>query len=58
MKELQSIINQYIKKGLYPGAEWKITHKEEVFQGKAGCLNLLTGEPLHSNSLYRIWSMT
>jgi len=58
MKELQSIINQYIEKGLYPGAEWKITHKEKVFQGKAGCLNLLTGEQLLSNSLYRIWSMT
>ena len=58
MKELQSIINQYIERGLYPGAEWKITHKEEVFQGKVGCLNLLTREPLHSNSLYRIWSMT
>ena len=58
MKELQSIINQYIEKGLYPGAEWKITYKEKVFQGKAGCLNLLTGEPLLSNSLYRIWSMT
>ena len=58
MKELQYLINQYIEKGLYPGAEWKIMHKEKVFQGKAGCLNLLTGEPLHSNSLYRIWSMT
>ena len=58
MKELQSLINQYIEKGLYPGAEWKIMHKEKVFQGKAGCLNLLTGEPLLSNSLYRIWSMT
>ena len=58
MKELQSLVNQYIKKRLYPGAEWKITHKEKVFQGKAGCLNLLTGEPLLSNSLYRIWSMT
>jgi len=58
MKELQSIINQYIEKGLYPGAEWKITHKEKVFQGKAGWLNLLTGEQLLSNSLYRIWSMT
>jgi len=58
MKELQSIIDQYIEQGLYPGVEWKITHKEEVFQGKAGCLNLLTREPLLSNSLYRIWSMT
>ena len=58
VKELQSIINQYIEKGLYPGAEWKIMHKEKVFQDKAGCLNLLTGKPLLSNSLYRIWSMT
>jgi len=58
VKELQSIINQYIEKGLYPGVEWKITHRDEVFQGKAGCLNLLTGEPLLGNSLYRIWSMT
>jgi CubicO group peptidase (beta-lactamase class C family) len=58
MKELRSIINQYIEQGLYPGVEWKVTHKKEVFQGKAGCLNLLTGEPLLGNSLYRIWSMT
>jgi len=58
MKELQSIINHYIKNGMYPGVEWKITHKDEVFQGKAGHLNILTEEPLLSNSLYRIWSMT
>ena len=58
MKELQSIINQYIEKGLYPGVEWKITHRDEVFQGKAGCLNILTREPIRDNSLYRIWSMT
>lgn len=58
MKEINSIINHHIKNGLYPGVEWKIIHKNETYQGKAGVLNLSSKENIHNNSFYRIWSMT
>ena len=58
MDELISIFKKHIKNGLYPGIEWKITHKEKIYKGTVGNLNLTSKEPLQPNSLYRIWSMT
>ena len=58
MKEIQSIINQYIENGNFPGVEWKIQYKENIIQGKSGYLNLTDNIPIKTNSIYRIWSMT
>ena len=58
MKDLQKIINQHIENGLYPGVEWKINHKGNIFQGKSGYLNLANKQPIVTNTIYRIWSMT
>ena len=58
MKEIDSIINDHIASGLYPGVEWKIIHRNAIYQGKAGFLNLSSKESIHTDSLYRIWSMT
>jgi CubicO group peptidase (beta-lactamase class C family) len=58
MKDLQKIIDQHIENGLYSGVEWKITHKENIFQGKSGYLNLANKKPILENTIYRIWSMT
>ena len=58
MKNLFTKLKQHIDNGLYPGAEWKINYKDNIYQGKIGYLDLLTGKPIQSNSIYRIWSMT
>ena len=58
MKDLQKIINQHIENGLYPGVEWKINHKGNIFQGRSGYLNLANKQPIVKNTIYRIWSMT
>ena len=58
MKDLQKIINQHIENGLYPGVEWKINHQGNIFQGKSGYLNLAKKQPIVTNTIYRIWSMT
>lgn len=58
MKDLQKIIDKHIENGLYPGAEWKINHKGNIFQGKSGYLNLTNKQPIVNDTIYRIWSMT
>ena len=58
MKDLQKIIDQHIENGLYPGVEWKINHKDNIFKGKLGYLNLESKQPIVTDTIYRIWSMT
>ena len=58
MIELQKKIDKHIAKSLYPGVEWKINHRGNIFQGKSGYLNINKKEPIIDNSIYRIWSMT
>ena len=58
MKNLNLKFQQHIDNGLYQGIEWKIIHKDEVYHDKVGYSDLSSKNPLLSNSLYRIWSMT
>ena len=58
MKELQKIIDSHIEKGFYPGVEWKINYRENIFKGKSGYLNINNKQPIVDNTIYRIWSMT
>ena len=58
MKNLQNIIDSHIARGLYPGVEWKINYRENIFKGKSGYLNINNKQPIIDNTIYRIWSMT
>ena len=58
MNDIKKIIDEHIKKNLYPGVEWKIKYKENIFEGKSGYLNINTKKPIVDNTIYRIWSMT
>ena len=58
MEDLKKIIDYYIKIGLYPGVEWKINYKENIFFGKSGYLDINKKKPITENTIYRIWSMT
>ena len=58
MKNLQNIIDNHVKSGLYPGVQWKINYKKNIFQGKSGYLNIENKKPILDNTIYRIWSMT
>lgn len=58
MENLKKIIDKHIQNGLYPGAEWKVNHQGNIFQGKSGFLNLQNKKPIQMNTIYRIWSMT
>lgn len=58
MKNFQNILDKHIQNGLYPGAQWKIHHKDNIFHGKSGYLNIVNKKPIENNTIYRIWSMT
>ena len=58
MKDLKKKIDSHIEKGLYPGVEWQINYRENIFKGKSGYLNIKNKEPIVDNTIYRIWSMT
>ena len=40
------------------GVEWKIIHKNNIFEDHVGYLDISSKKSLKPNSLYRIWSMT
>ena len=58
MEKLHSLFDNHIQKELYPGVQWKIIHKDKIFKGKTGYMNIGSKEPIHDATLYRIWSMT
>lgn len=58
MKDLQKIIDTHVERGLYPGVEWKINYRENIFKGKSGYIDIKNKEPIVDNTIYRIWSMT
>ena len=58
MKNLNSIVDKHIQNGLYPCAQWKIIHQNNVHEGKLGFLDIESRAPIVDNTLYRIWSMT
>ena len=58
MKNLNTIVDKHIQNGLYPCAQWKIIHQNNVHEGKLGFLDIESRAPIVENTLYRIWSMT
>jgi CubicO group peptidase (beta-lactamase class C family) len=58
MEDLKKIIDQHVERGLYPGVEWQINHKGNIFQGKSGYLDIENKYPIATDTIYRIWSMT
>jgi len=58
MNGLQKIIDTHVERGLYPGVEWKINYRDNIFKGKSGFINIKNKEPIIDNTIYRIWSMT
>ena len=58
MKNLKTIVDKHIQNGLYPCAQWKIIHQNNVHEGKLGFLDIESRAPIVENTLYRIWSMT
>ena len=58
MKDLHQKFQKFIDNGLYQGAEWKINHRGNIFEGTVGYSDLSKPSLLQRNSIYRIWSMT
>ena len=58
MKNLKKIIDSHVERGLYPGVEWKINYKENIFKDKSGYINIKNKTPIVDDTIYRIWSMT
>ena len=58
MKNIHNIADRHIQNGLFPGIQWKIQHKQSIFQGKSGYLNIANKKTIIDNTIYRIWSMT
>ncbi len=58
MDQLNKIFTKHIDEGRFPGIQWRINIKNEVYSGKVGYNNIETKEPVLDNSIYRIWSMT
>ena len=58
MEELNKIFTSHINEGRFPGIQWQINLKDEIYSGKVGYNNIETKEPILDNTIYRIWSMT
>ena len=57
-ENFKNIADKHIGQGLYPGAQWNITHQGNQYEGKSGFLNIESKKPILENTIYRIWSMT
>ena len=58
MDQLNKIFTKHIDAGRFPGIQWRINIKNEIYSGKVGYNNIETKEPVLDNTIYRIWSMT
>ena len=58
MDQLNKIFMKHIDEERFPGIQWQINIKNEVYSGKVGYNNIETKEPVLDNNIYRIWSMT
>ena len=58
IKELNNLLSKLVDQGLYPGFQWQINIKNELFAGKYGFKNIENKDPILENTIYRIWSMT
>ena len=58
MDRLNKIFTKHIDGGRFPGVQWQINTKDNIYSGKVGYNNIATKEPILDNTIYRIWSMT
>ena len=58
MQQLNKILSKHIDNVRFPGIQWQINIKNEIYSGKVGYNNIETKEPILDNTIYRIWSMT
>ena len=58
MDQLNKIFIKHIDEGRFPGVQWQINIKDEIYSGNLGYNNIETKEPVLDNTIYRIWSMT
>ena len=58
MEQLNKILSKHVDDGKFPGIQWQINIKNEVYSGKCGFNNIETKTPVLDNTIYRIWSMT
>ncbi len=58
MDQLNKILTKHVDDIRFPGIQWQINIKNQIYSGKVGYNNLETKEPVLDNTIYRIWSMT
>ena len=58
MDDFNTQVNNLINNEFFPGIEWKINTKDNVYQERSGFMNIKNKKPIQENTLYRIWSMT
>ena len=58
MDKLNKILAKHIDDVRFPGIQWQINIKNQIYSGKVGYNNLETKDPVLDNTIYRIWSMT
>ena len=58
MDHLNKIFSKHIDEGRFPGIQWQINIRDQIYSGKVGYNNIETKDPVLENTIYRIWSMT
>ena len=58
MDLLNKILSNHIDEGRFPGIQWQINTKNEIYYGKVGYNNIESKSAVLDNTIYRIWSMT
>ena len=58
MEQLNKVLTKHIDKSRFPGIQWQINIRDQIYSGKVGYNNIETKETVLDNTIYRIWSMT
>ena len=58
MELLNKLLTKHIDEGKFPGIQWQINVKNEIYSGKVGYNNIENKSEVLDNTIYRIWSMT
>ena len=58
MEQLNKLLSKHVDDGKFPGIQWQINIKNEIYSGKCGFNNIKTKATVLDNTIYRIWSMT
>ena len=51
IKELNNLLSKLVDQGLYPGFQWQINIKNELFAGKYGFKNIENKDPILENTI-------